>query len=167
MRFRFSWRVSATRNFDHRRVADLNSRTEPVIEGAARPDRLADQRADRPSLSRQGRLQLARDDDRRTVAGDKLKIKAGARKANPSHHALDHDKSAGPAAQFRRIGRLYHGESGSRHIPSPRLARAVLDREPLGGAAAGLELRPDAGVARRQQRRGGRTGRPVRRIRRR
>ena len=38
-------------------------------------------------------------------------------------------------------------------------AGAVLDFEPLGGAAAGLELRPDAGQAHPQQRRGGRTGR--------
>ena len=47
-------------------------------------------------------------------------------------------------------------KSGSRHIPSPASARAVLNHEPLGGATAGLELRPDAGVAGRQQRRGGR-----------
>ena len=110
MGFRFSWRVGATRNFDHRRVGDLNSRTEPVIEGAARPDRLSDQGADRPSLSRQGCLQLARDHDRRTIAGDKLKINARSREANPSHHAFNHHKSAGPAAELGRVGRLYHGE---------------------------------------------------------
>jgi hypothetical protein len=76
MRFRFSCRVGVTRNFDHCRVGDLDSRTEPIIEGAARPDCLSDQRADWPSPSRQGRLQLARDHDRRTIAGDKLKIEA-------------------------------------------------------------------------------------------
>jgi hypothetical protein len=70
MRFRFFWRVGATRNFNHRRVGDLDSRTEPVIKGAARPDRLSDQRANRLSLSRQGRLQLAPDHDRRTIVGD-------------------------------------------------------------------------------------------------
>ena len=48
--------------------------------------------------------------------------------------------------------------SGSRHIPVSALARLLFDREPLDGAAAGLELRPDSGVARRQQRRRGRAG---------
>jgi len=56
MRFRFSCCVGATRNFDHRRLADLDSRTKTIIEGAAGPDRLTDQRADRSSLLRQGRL---------------------------------------------------------------------------------------------------------------
>ena len=156
MRSRFSWRVDATRNFDHSRVADLDSRTKPVIEGAAGPDRLSDEPADRPSRSRQGRLQLARDHDRRTIAGHKLKIKAGARKSNPSHHAFDHHKSAGPPAQLRRIGRLDHGEFRVAPYSQSPLARAVLDRQTFGGAAPGLELRPHAGVARRQQRRGGR-----------
>ena len=55
-------------------------------------------------------------------------------------------------------------KSGSRHIPKRRAARAVLDHEPLGGAAAGLELRPDAGQTRRQQRRRGRTRRSCGRI---
>src|SRR5271156_4336078 len=71
MRFRFSWPVGATRNFDHRRLADLDSRTKTVIERAARPDRLADQRADRSPLSRKGRLELAGDHDRRAVMRDK------------------------------------------------------------------------------------------------
>jgi hypothetical protein len=165
MRFHFSWRVDATRNFDHRWVADLDSRTKPVIEGAAGPDRLSDQPPDRPSLPRQGCLQFARDHDRRTIAGDKLKIKAEARKSNPSHHAFDHHKSAGAATQLRRIGRLYHGEVGVAPYPKSASARAVLDCQTFRGAAPRLKLRADAGVARRQQRCGGRVGRPVAGIR--
>src|SRR5271154_5062833 len=140
-----SCRVGATRNFDHRRLADLDSRTKTVIERAARPDRLSDQRADRSSLSREGQLQLARDHDRRTVMRNKLKIKARARKANPADHSLDDDEPAVAAPQAGQIGRLDHGEIAVAPYPQRRPARAVLDREPLGGAAAGLELRPDAG----------------------
>ena len=54
--------------------------------------------------------------------------------------------------------------SESRHIPVLLLARFLFDRQPLGGAAAGLELWPDSGVARHQQRRRGRAGGPVPRI---
>ena len=43
-------------------------------------------------------------------------------------------------------------------------ARAVLDHEPLGGATASFKLRPDAGQARRQQRRCGRARRASGRI---
>ena len=158
---------AATRDFDHRRIGDLDSRTEPIIEDAARPDRLPDQRADRPSFSRQSCLQLARDHDRRTIAGDKLKINARAREANPSHHAFNHHKSAVPAAQLRGIRRLYHGKRGITPYSYFPLAGLLFDCKSLGGAAAGLELRPDAGIARRQQRRRGRAGGPVSGIRRR
>src|SRR5579872_7173931 len=146
MRLRFSWRVGGTRDFDHRRVGDLDSRTEPVIEGAAGPDRLSDQSADRPSLSRERRLQFSRDDDRRAIARDKLKIQARARKSNPPHRAFDHHKSARPAAQLGRIGRLDHGEIGVTPYAESRLARSLFDHKPLGGATAGLEFGPDAGV---------------------
>ena len=154
----------APRNFDHCRVDDLDSRTKPVIEGAARPDRLADHAGNRTTLSRQSRLQLARNHDRRTVAGDELKINARPREANPSHHAFNHHKSAGPAAELVRVGRLYHGEL--RIAPYSRflLARLLFDHQPLDGAATGLEVGPHPGIACREQRRRGRAGGPVPRI---
>jgi hypothetical protein len=84
-------------------LADLDSRSKTVIKRAARPDRLTDQRADRSSHSRQGRLQLARNHDRRTAMRNKLKIKARTRKANPADLSLDDDEPAVATSQFSRI----------------------------------------------------------------
>src|SRR6185437_10314619 len=89
------------------------------------------------------------------------KIDARAREANPSHHAFDHHKFAVPATQHRGIRRLYHGKGGIAPYSYFPLAGLILDCKPLGGAATGLELRPDAGIAGCQHRRYGRVGRSV------
>ena len=94
--------------------------------------------------------------------GNKLKIKARARKANAAHGALDDDELPVAAAQLGRIGRRDHGEIRVAPYPKACPARAVLDREPLRRAAARLEFRSNASVTRREQRGRART-RPVRR----
>jgi len=87
-----SRRVRATQEFDHRRLADLESRTQPGVERPPHANRLAGRRIDGMSGSREGRFELSRDDDRRTALWDKVKIEARAANANPAHRSLDDDE---------------------------------------------------------------------------
>ncbi len=90
---------------------------------------------------------------------NKLQIDTRARKANAAHGPLDDDESSVAAAQLGQIGRLDHGEFRVAPYPKACAARAILDREPLRRAAARLEFRSNASVARRQQRGRARRGR--------
>ena len=109
------------------------------------------------ACSRERRLQLARDDDRRTGLGNEIKIKARAPKANPAHASLDHDELSVASPQRRQIGRWDDRVFPIAPDPKARAARAVFDGKPGGGAIARLELRPHPCVARRQQRQGDRS----------
>ena len=165
MRLRLSWRVG-------RRAISIIAGSATSILGPNRSSRaprarivFPTMRADRPSLSRQSCLQLARDHDRRTIAGDKLKINARAREANPSHHAFNHHKSAVSSDGAPRNWTIVSRRIADRAIfllPSWRACSSIASRS--AAQAAGLEFGPDAGIACRQQRRRGRAGGSVPRI---
>src|SRR5208337_4979192 len=154
-----SLRVGATQNFYHRGLADLESRTKPVIEDASRPYGLPSERVYWTARLRERCLQFARDDDRRTVTRGEVKIKARAPKANPAHPSLDHDKLPVASPQRRRVERRDDGVFRVAPDSEPRAPRAVLDRKADGCAAACLELRLDARIAGPQQGQGNRLDR--------
>jgi hypothetical protein len=99
-----SLRVGAPQNFDHLGLADLKSGTEPLIERAAHSNRLPPKHADRLTCFRERRLQLARNDDRRAVLGNKINIEIRPPKANPAHSSLDDDKLTAAPPERSAIG---------------------------------------------------------------
>src|SRR5208282_3045172 len=155
----YSLRVGATQHFDHRGLANLESRTKPLIEDASRPNGLPSERVYRTACLRERFLQLARDDDRRTVIGGEIKINARAPKANPAHPSLDHDELSVASTERRRLERRDDGVIRIAPDSKACAPRAVFDDKAGGCATARLELWLDARMARSQQGRRSRLGR--------
>ena len=122
-------------------------------------------RGDGPSLSCQSRSPACarpRSSDHR---GGQAQDKCASARSQPFAPCLRppqiYRSGAGARLSWTIVSRR---SAGSRHIPSSCFPRLLFDREPLGGASAGLELRPDTGVSRLEQRRRGRAGGPATRI---